>query len=62
MLAAFNSVAVSTLSWKQFAHLQLVPHLTVYHQVSCKINLKSYEISDDSLFAVLEDPDALLLL
>ncbi|KDN53296.1 hypothetical protein K437DRAFT_253324 [Tilletiaria anomala UBC 951] len=32
MLVCFSSLLTSTLSWKQYVHLQIVPHLTVYRQ------------------------------
>lgn len=35
MLLGITSLAVSLLDSKTYIHMQLVPHMTKYHQVSC---------------------------
>ena len=35
MLLGINSLTASLMDIKPYLHLQLVPHITKYHQVSC---------------------------
>ena len=37
MLLGITSLAVSLLDMKTYIHLQLVPHMTKYHQVSWRL-------------------------